>query len=129
MKRAFLVAGFCLLAAPAVADDVCRSVSTTWEQGGHALQTRISTQAKNGCKLIYQSIDGAETEGVDCNCDLIIDGMEARFTPPPSAYQSERLLKTCHGPSTVPKVAEAPMIVTTQPEPQQQQHEQRIIYR
>lgn len=127
MKRAFLIAGFCLIAAPAVADDVCRSVSTSWQQDGHSLQTRISTQAENGCKLIWQSVDGAETAGVDCNCDLVIDGMEARFSPPPSGYQSERLLKTCHGPSTVPKSAEAPVIVTMQPGPQQQVR--RIIYR
>lgn len=80
------------------------------------MQTRISTQAVDGCKRIFHVVDGVETEGRDCNCDLVADGMEARFSSPRSLYQARRLLQTCHGPSTNP-IAETPAveIVTSAP--------------
>lgn len=80
------------------------------------MQTRMSTQAVDGCKRIFHIVDGVETEGRDCNCDLVADGMEARFASPASLYQARRLLEACHGPSTAP-VADPPAIeiVTSQP--------------
>ena len=93
-----------LLATPPLAHaaDICRSVSTLWEADGHTYRTQISRQARNGCKIIWQSVDGAETEGTDCNCDLLVDGHEHEFPRPPSAYQAERLLETCRGPASNP---------------------------
>ena len=95
--------------ANAAEDEICRSVSTSWQEAGHTYQTRMSTQAIDGCKRIFHSVDGVETEGRDCNCDLLADGMEARFSSPASLYQARRLLETCHGPSTDPR-AEPPRV-------------------
>ncbi|MEM9054765.1 MAG: hypothetical protein AAGB16_05520 [Pseudomonadota bacterium] len=95
----------CLLTAlivtsPALAE-VCRSASTVWQEAGYSIRTEISTRADRGCKLIKQSIDGVEEEGLDCNCDLIIDGREGHFRAPP-AYQATPLLEICFGPEADP---------------------------
>ncbi|WP_084420248.1 hypothetical protein [Henriciella litoralis] len=103
MKHVVIFLFAASLTLTAQASEICRSVSSSWQEDGQQLQTRISTQARDGCKLIFQSVNDVETEGVDCNCDLVIDGMEGQFSPPPSARQAERLLETCHGPSTDPK--------------------------
>ena len=98
MRYAAFALLFCLAAPAAQAGEkVCRAVATSWEADGERLRTSISTEAVNGCHRLWQSVDGAETEGADCNCDLVIDGMEARFSPPPSAYQAERLVAVCRG--------------------------------
>ena len=65
------------------------------------MRTQISSRAQNGCKELKQSIDGVEESGVDCNCDLIIDGREGQFRAPPP-YQSDSLLRVCHGPIADP---------------------------
>lgn len=104
------VLAFANLAASAAEDEICRSVSTSWQtEAGQSVQTRMSTQAVNGCKRIFHVVDGVETEGRDCNCDLLADGMETRFASPASLHQARRLLETCHGPSTDP-VADRPAI-------------------
>ena len=133
MIRASLFALFALVVAAAVApaeagEKVCRTVSTTWQAGGQRLETRISQSAEAGCKRIWQSVDGVETEGVDCNCDLVIDGQEARFSPPPSPRQAARLLATCHGPVTTPEASPVRQSVAMpQPAPAPQTKTPRII--
>ncbi|MEM1087068.1 MAG: hypothetical protein AAGH90_05010 [Pseudomonadota bacterium] len=65
------------------------------------MRTQISSRADVGCKQITQSIDGVEERGLDCNCDLIIDGREGHFRAPP-AYAQTPLLEICHGPEADP---------------------------
>ena len=116
-------------AALAADDEICRSVSTSWEEAGRTLQTRMSTQAIDGCKRIFHVVDGVETEGRDCNCDLVADGKEAQFTSPRSLYQTRRLLEACYGPSTAP-VADPPAIeIVTQPARPAAPEQPRIIFR
>ncbi|MGB3624276.1 MAG: hypothetical protein WA989_00510 [Henriciella sp.] len=131
-----LVLAFANLSATAAEDEICRSVSTSWQtEAGQSMQTRVSTQATDGCKRIFHVVDGVETEGRDCNCDLVADGMEARFSSPASLYQARRLLETCHGPSTAP-VADTPAIeIVTSParapegQSQADAEQPRIIFR
>lgn len=60
----------------------------------------------DGCKIMIHSRrwveDGRttafETEGPDCNCDLLIDGRESEFFPA-TGYASRKLLGVCDGPS------------------------------
>ncbi|MEQ8558675.1 MAG: hypothetical protein RIB03_10200 [Henriciella sp.] len=102
MKRVLILIALTLLPATSLAEEsVCRSVLTRWEDGGHEFRTKISEEAVNGCKRIWHSVDDSrEVEGVDCDCDLVLDGMERAFSPPPSANQAERLLQTCRAPAS-----------------------------
>jgi hypothetical protein len=100
MKQIALPLALFALAFPASAE-VCRSATTVWQEAGYSMRTEISTRAERGCKLIKQSIDGVEEEGLDCNCDLIIDGREGHFRAPP-AYQAAPLLEICFGPEADP---------------------------
>ena len=94
-----LLIAFCL-SALAEADE-CRTAATSWQEAGYAMRTEISSRAEAGCKRIKQSIDGIEEDGLDCNCDLIIDGREGHFRAPPTFSQSP-LLEVCYGPEADP---------------------------
>jgi hypothetical protein len=100
MKQIFLAAAFIAFTMSASAE-VCRSKSTVWQDNGFTNRTEISTRADNGCKRLKQSIDGVEEEGVDCNCDLIIDGREGHFSAP-DPYAQTSLLEICYGPEADP---------------------------
>lgn len=80
----------------------CVYRTTVWKTDGASYRTQIASRATNGCKEIEHSIDGGSlVEGVDCNCDLVADGFEAEFSPPPS-YQAGALMKVCLGPIADP---------------------------
>lgn len=85
-----------LILSPLADADECRTAATSWQEAGYAMRTEISSRAEAGCKRIKQSIDGLEEDGLDCNCDLIIDGREGHFRAPPTFSQSP-LLEVCYG--------------------------------
>ena len=91
------------------AQEMCRSVSTSWNADGVEWYTQMSTVAENGCKRIIQGRDGVDEEGLDCNCDLVIDGREGIYPVSPYQRATQPLYDVCNGPSTAPK-PEAPRI-------------------
>jgi len=100
MTKALFLSAFaaCLLAAPASAQ-FCSEQSISWTEGGERHVTVIEGRIRNGCPVVRQSItraDGDVTEetGVDCDCDLLIDGAEERFSKP-LAIVSGRMLSVC----------------------------------
>lgn len=111
----FAIAGTAAgLLAFAAGAELCRSVSATWEEAGHVTRTQMWTTAIEGCKqiehqtaatreLIYSYKAGvadsqvSAVRGVDCNCDLIADGEEGRFSAPP-AGNGAQLEAVCRGP-------------------------------
>lgn len=106
MMRAFAVLSACfILGLSAAADDDLRSYSTSWSTGDETHRSVMFPHESEGCKLLVQSRhyikDGrkafTETEGRDCNCDLVIDGLEDVFRPA-TGYASRRLLEVCTGP-------------------------------
>ncbi len=105
MKPALASLLITILVAPVSAQlgsgNQCVYRSTVWQEAGYSHRTQISSRAENGCKEIVQSIDGQEERGVDCNCDLIIDGREGDFRAPPT-YQATPLLEVCYGPIADP---------------------------
>jgi hypothetical protein len=109
MRRIICVVSTCLiLGLSAAAEDSAdlKSYSTSWNTGDEAHRAIMFPHEQDGCKLLVQSKrfkrDGreafTETEGRDCNCDLVIDGLEAVFVPA-TGYASRRLLEVCKGPS------------------------------
>jgi hypothetical protein len=96
-----------ILALSAAAEDAAdlKSYSTSWAIGSEKHRTVMFPHESEGCKLLVQSRrymrEGreafTETEGRDCNCDLVIDGLEEVFSPA-SGYGSKRLLEVCEGP-------------------------------
>lgn len=104
MKQIALILVSLYLIVPASAQE-CRTAATSWQEAGFSMRTEVSSRAEAGCKQITQSIDGIEETGVDCNCDLIIDGREGHFRTPP-AYSQTSLLEVCHGPEADPDLYE-----------------------
>ncbi len=102
------LAGFALLALAfdARAEDEPRSYSTQFTHKDETHRSVMFPHEVEGCKLLVQSKhftrDGfkafTETEGPDCNCDLMIDGHEDTFRPA-TGYASRKLLDVCKGPA------------------------------
>lgn len=103
MRRTFFLIAAFALAGTATGEEICRSISTSWEANGQSYSTRMWTKAKDGCKVIMHEIDGETIEGVDCNCDLVMDGVEDRISQPASERQRQRLTDICLGPIADPK--------------------------
>ena len=104
MKQIALILVSLCFTVPIAAQE-CRTAATSWQEAGFSMRTEVSSRAEAGCKQITQSIDGIEETGVDCNCDLIIDGREGHFRTPP-AYSQTSLLEVCHGPEADPELYE-----------------------
>lgn len=106
MKHRALIFATLAFALPATAEEICRSISTSWEAGGHSYNTRIWTKADEaGCKIVEHTIDGEKIDGVDCDCDLIADGFEDSIPQPESERQRGRLTDICEGPIAIEKAA------------------------
>ncbi|MEL7231844.1 MAG: hypothetical protein AAGJ85_04975 [Pseudomonadota bacterium] len=84
------------------AAEQCRMAATSWQEAGYAMRTEISSRADGECKLIKHSIDGVEERGLDCNCDLLMDGREGEYRVPPT-YSQTPLLEVCFGPEADPE--------------------------
>ncbi|MEO0467086.1 MAG: hypothetical protein AAF216_11140 [Pseudomonadota bacterium] len=87
-----------LVAAPASAQ-YCAEQSISWTEGGAKHTTVIEGRVRNGCPMVRQTITPASGEpisqtGMDCDCDLVIDGAELTFTPP-LAIVSGRMKEVC----------------------------------
>jgi hypothetical protein len=102
---AALVTTLCIAGAQAQSDvDQTRSYTARYTDGQWTYRTTMFPHEIDGCKRMLQSrrsADGSgqliEREGADCNCDLLIDGMEGQFQPPP-AYGAEKMQAICLGP-------------------------------
>ena len=86
------------IAAPASAQS-CAEQSISWTEDGYRHTTVIEGRLRNGCPMMRQSIAKEGTPriqeiGVDCDCDLVIDGWEGTFSPP-LAIVSGRMLDVC----------------------------------
>ena len=85
---------------PALADaQSCAAQSIRWDVDGAEHRTVVEPRTRNGCPVLSQSISRsgarlAEATGVDCDCDLRIDGEEARFSAP-NALVSGRMISVC----------------------------------
>ncbi len=66
----------------------CAPQSIRWETGGEAHVTTLIGRLRNGCPVLEQErgpVNGPvrlAQGGVDCDCDLMIDGREALFARP-----------------------------------------------
>lgn len=87
------------VAWPATAQ-FCAEQSISWIEGDGAKHTTvIEGRVRNGCPMVRQSISAPnatplEATGRDCDCDLIIDGEESRFSAP-MALVAGRMLDVC----------------------------------
>lgn len=99
MKHVLVLAVALAIPAPAFSQEICRSISTSWKADGHTYNTRMWTKAEDGCKIIVHKVDGEEIEGVDCDCDLVMDGEESHIPRPDSDRQRGRLTEICLGPT------------------------------
>lgn len=91
------LAGF-IMAGDAAAQ-FCAEQSITWTDGTARHTTVIEGRIRDGCPMMRQSIEQAGTSaleaiGPDCDCDLVIDGEEARFSAP-MAVVAGRMLDVC----------------------------------
>lgn len=100
MKRYMLaIAALSSFAAPASAQ-FCAEQSISWtEETGAKHTTVIEGRVRNGCPMVRQSIAMAgasplEVSGPDCDCDLVVDGEESRFTAP-MPIVARRMLDVC----------------------------------
>lgn len=82
-----------------------RSYSTRWVERGDTYRSVMFPHEIDGCKVMIQAkyfdYDGrpaiVEKEGLDCDCDLVIDGHEEIFRPA-SGYSAGRLRAICLAP-------------------------------
>lgn len=100
MKRVFCTLTLALAIAFPVSAQSCAEQSITWMEGEARHTTVIEGRVRNGCPMVRQSIQHAnaspiEATGRDCDCDLIIDGEEARFTAPIPVV-AKRMLEICN---------------------------------
>jgi len=117
----FLIAAAALaaFAGPSHAQ-FCAEQSISWtEEGGAVHTTVIEGRIRNGCPMVRQSIaqPGAsplEASGMDCDCDLIVDGEEARFSAP-MPIVARRMLDVCqqNRASALPMTENAPAGTTS----------------
>jgi hypothetical protein len=83
-----------------------KSYSTSWIDASGAHRSVMFPHDIDGCKALIQSRERSEnglkifseSEGRDCNCDLVIDGQE-KFYSPAKGYGARRLLEVCQGPA------------------------------
>jgi hypothetical protein len=111
--RPILVAGVtALIGAPAVSEEVCRSVSATWNTPAAAYRTQMWTTGERNCKKIEHTItengDVSTLTGLDCNCDLKADGLEALINGAPHAANIAALTAMCRGPMAKPAAETLP---------------------
>lgn len=94
---------------PTLDPNTARSYSAMWEEGGYRYRTVMFPHVIDGCKVMIQSrrsldyVSGSqgefeEREGSDCNCDLMIDGMEFFFGQLNDEYKTPRMLSVCEAP-------------------------------
>lgn len=94
-----LIAVAFAVAAPASAQ-FCAEQSISWtEETGAKHTTVVEGRIRNGCPMVRQSIampgtSPLEATGPDCDCDLVIDGEEARFSAP-LPIVAGRMLDVC----------------------------------
>lgn len=91
----------------AMADEAAelQSYTTRYSHNGVDYRAVMFPHEKDGCKILVQSRHwtkndrplATEIEGLDCNCDLIIDGHEDEFYAA-TGYASRKLLAVCKGP-------------------------------
>lgn len=82
-----------------------QSYTTRYNYNGVDYRAVMFPHETDGCKMLIQSRRWIEddrsrvfeTEGLDCDCDLVIDGREADFQPA-TGYASRKLLGVCNGP-------------------------------
>jgi len=94
------------LAAPALASEEAApppSYSTSWQTDYATLRSIMFPHEIEGCKVMIQSRRGddgsfIEKEGPDCDCNLVIDGMEDTFTAPPEPYTADKQFAICQAP-------------------------------
>ncbi len=107
LRKTLLISSCLILALGAAADEAAdlKSYSTSWTKDEETHRSVMFPHESDGCKLLVQSKqymnDGrkafTETEGRDCNCDLVIDGLEEVFAPA-TGYAARRLTEVCKGP-------------------------------
>ena len=99
MLRPFLMLAMAAFMAPPGQAQSCAAQSIRWEKDGATHRTLIEPRTRNGCPMLRQTISrfGAtlsEAVGADCNCDLLIDGEEDRFTAP-NQLVAQRMIGVC----------------------------------
>jgi len=104
LARVHLIFGVALVALtlgpakPANAQS-CAPQSITWNVDGERHDTTVMGLLRDGCPVIRQSRetlggqDAAQT-GMDCDCDLLIDGVETLFAAP-NPLAAKRLIAVC----------------------------------
>lgn len=96
--RILMASSALALAAPAGAQS-CAEQSIVWTEGEARHTTVIEGRLRNGCPMVRQTIERAgasplQATGRDCDCDLIIDGEESRFTAPIPVV-AKRMVEVC----------------------------------
>ncbi len=88
MKRFAATLFAASLLAPVSQAQSCAPRSIRWSEAGATHLTELQARVRDGCPMLRQSVTfpagGAPLEAVgrDCDCDLVIDGEEARFSAP-----------------------------------------------
>ena len=77
----------------------CAEQSISWTEGAVRHTTVIEGRIRDGCPMLRQSTtrpgeSSLEAAGPDCDCNLVIDGEEARFSAP-MAIVAGRMLTVC----------------------------------
>ncbi|MEM7766957.1 MAG: hypothetical protein AAF253_05650 [Pseudomonadota bacterium] len=78
----------------------CATQSIVWTAGGEAHGTAVLGRLRDGCPVLQQrrtrEAGGTvfQLTGRDCDCDLVIDGMERLFRAP-SPLAAKRLVAVC----------------------------------
>lgn len=94
---------------PEIDPATARSYQASWEDGGYLNRSVMFPHIIDGCKVLVQSrrtldyVGGSEgefveREGLDCNCDLLIDGFEDIFAQLNDSYKTPRMYSVCVGP-------------------------------
>lgn len=113
MTRLILLSAAALAVALPAAAQFCAEQSITWtEDAGARHTTVIEGRIRDGCPMVRQSIakPGAspiEVAGPDCDCDLVVDGEESRFTAP-LPIVAVRMLDVCLQNRAVVRRASSP---------------------
>ncbi len=100
MIRTVFITACAAMALPGtVSAQSCVEQSISWSKNGEQHRTVIEPRLRNGCAVLSQTISRhgvrtAQATGRDCDCDLIIDGEEARFSGP-NPLAAGRMLNVC----------------------------------
>jgi hypothetical protein len=107
--RVAVILLFCLCIAAQTRAEVLphsdRSYATSWMDGTERYRSVMFPHERGGCKIMIQARyftkdeDAAfvESEGTDCDCDLLIDGQEKHFQAA-KGDSAKRLLAICRSP-------------------------------